>query len=272
MIPVIMTEATIYAPNPYLKIAVERANIKNKTIVLGDEYNKDCGARHYHLSDYSKKADEFTLLYKHLNFNPEAIEILCYRRWFIIHEFMEANDIEVCFHCDTDVLVFVDVNDEYYRFKDFEISLNGRTSGHTGYFTRKGLKNLCDFIFEVYKERGFWFELLETRFELSKKYGVQKGVCDMTLLGIYADHNHPKVGEMLQVGDYDYPFFDHHLRCEGEHFQMANGVKDIRYSTEYGMPWCARHDGRNTPFASIHFQGTLMKPYMKEVHEGVSKT
>jgi len=273
MIPVIMTEKTMQY-SEHLNVAVERSNFKNRTIVLGDEGNLQCGAEHHMMSDYSYRANKFAEVYTHLNFNPEWMELLCFKRWFVIHDFMEKHDIDVCFHCDSDVLVFVDVNEEYHRFKQFEMTLSGRVSGHTGFFTRNGLKKFCDFMFNVYSERGYLYELFCTIYELRQKHQVQGGVCDMTLLGEYANQNAPTIGEVSVVmegsGLSPLPFFDHHLRCEEGDFEMVNGKKNIFFLD--GLPWCRQVAGPRVPFATIHFQGALMKPLMKEFSNKALKT
>ena len=116
-----------YSNSDFLKLAILQARHFNPDcdiILLGDESNRDLKGICTHLlyknfTDSSKKLES---LYQHFSTNSYEIELFCIKRWFILFEYMKANELEWVFTADSDVLLYSSINNYFnenfqlYRF------------------------------------------------------------------------------------------------------------------------------------------------------------
>jgi len=266
-VPVIFVSKTIGIPCAYLREAMSVASRANEEVILlGDEGNKDfCVGKYFPYEEYLDSYKKFESLYVHLSTIHPEIEKFCFSRWFIIREFMERNNLTQVLHLDTDILFFANSNEEGKRFSHLDCALTGRTSGHSSYWTYEGLCKFCDYVIELYENKdNFDFQRLASIFTLRQKYGLDGGVCDMSVLEHYARYKAPHlVGELSIVSENLY--YDHIIGTD-EGFTFRDGRKEFEY--RQGVPH-AFHEKtkRLIPFATIHFQGTHNKHLIKHHHD-----
>ena len=100
----------------YLEFTLRQAKFtspSSEVILLGDDANASLGSvvRHVNIRQYSKGASEFEKVYQHFSTNPYNYERFCLQRWFMLEEFMRSSGYQEVFVCDSDVLMYADIND-----------------------------------------------------------------------------------------------------------------------------------------------------------------
>jgi len=256
-VPVVLINKTI-SQCGFLEYTVKQAcRNKNEVFLIGDAQNKHyCDgikAKWINNEIYSSCTD-FENLYEHLSTNHKAIEVFCFSRWFILRDFMRMHMYEAAVYIDSDVLYFANAEKEFKQFENYYCALSGRTSGHTSYWTLKGLEKFCNYLLRVYgHKQDYDYVRLTSIFNDRQKFGLHGGVCDMTLLEHFARYEYPHmVGEVSILTDN--PYHDH-IVSVSEGFEMDNGIKKFIIDWE-GQPYSI-HVRTNAliQFASIHCQG-----------------
>ena len=157
MIPVVLIHKGMHE---YVQYTLKQANKKNEVHLLGDTAPNIEDINFYSinnlLDDDSKK---FTDSYLHLNTTPLDYEIFCYLRWFALKKFMLENNIDTVFYIDSDVLLFPDVNEEWFKFNQYELTLLHRTAAVSSFITINALQNFCSMISQIYSnKKGYDFK------------------------------------------------------------------------------------------------------------------
>jgi hypothetical protein len=239
----------------YLPFTLGQAKMKNMqspVIIIGDDTNNILPfATHVHMNRYCKQAIEFQKIYKHFSPNGFIYEQFCFLRWFLLRDFMLAHGLKRVMHVDSDVLLYVDVNQEQENWKDYELSLiNGDCAGNMFVNSTKALEELCTIIWDMYAAPGADAKLaaiLEAR-----RRNNRQAVNDMVPLRAFYDANRHRVAEMTGLQP-DGSYWDANVHLD-EGFEMQDGRK--RYWFQDGRAYC-RHvaTSRDIWFKSLHFQG-----------------
>lgn len=264
MIPVILIHSGLH---DYLNYTIRQAS-KNNTVVLIGDQSPDLNLENFkfaNLNEYSNGFSEFENNYVHLNTTPSPYEIFCYKRWFILKNYMEKNNLDTIFYIDSDVLLFVDVNEEWEKFSQFEMTLLHRTAAISSFITRKAINNFCDMLLKVYSQKNSYpYKKIESHYRVRQSCGLPGGVCDMTLLEFFHYQSDfgggpGRVGEMMQIiNDSTY---DHNINAEDQDFEFIGGMKNIKIKD--GIPYVFNKKlNKDIKFNSLHFQGHA-KPYIK---------
>jgi hypothetical protein len=254
-IPVVFISKTL-GHRPELELVVKQAKKNNEDVfLLGDEGNKHyCPAEHQNITDYDGGVKEFEDCYEHLSTNDREIEKFCFSRWFVLRNFLEKNNYEGALYLDNDILCFADATLQYQKIKHLYCVLSGRTSGHSSYWTLEGLTKFCDYLMEVYTQKGSYdYNRLASHFTIRQHFGLPGGLCDMTLLESFARYKFPHlVGECSVASDLEW-YYDHVIH-EAEGFEHEHGIK--KFTFKQGVPYSTHLKlKKSIPFATIHFQG-----------------
>ena len=267
MIPVILIHL---GNDDYLQYSIGKALERNEVILIGND-NPNISNENFsfqNISDYI--SDDYNLFiqnYKHLSTNSHNFELFCFLRWFILKEFMFRRNIEVSFYIDSDVLLYVDVNDEYHKFSQYDFTLLHRTAAVSSFINKVGIENFCNFLNRTYSMKNTYnFEKIESHYHIRQKYGLGGGVCDMTLLEFF--HYYPdtgggpgKVGEMMSI--IDGSTYDHNINSEDQYFDFS-GIKKVQMIE--GIPYVmSKKLNKLIKFNSLHFNSgakSLMRQYM----------
>lgn len=255
MIPVVLIHKGY---QDYLKYTLQQASKDNKVYLLGDTNPKIEKVEFVHINTLSDGFDNFKNNYVHLNTTPHDYELFCYQRWFILRNFMKQNNLDVVFYVDSDVLLFVNVNDEWPKYNQFEMTLLHRTAAISSFLTYNGLNNFCNLLDSIYSDKnGYAFKKIASHFKVRKECGLAGGVCDMTLLE-YFHYNAEsgggpgRVGEMMIISDNS--TYDHNINAKDQDFSFKNGTKEIKIINKQPYVYSEKLK-KDIKFNSIHFQG-----------------
>ena len=267
MIPVILIHSGF---QDYVNYSLNKALENNTVYLVGDvdpninnENFKFLKLENYINEDFS----EFKNIYTHLSTNPYNFELFCFLRWFILQEFMEKNSLDLVFYIDSDVMLYVDVNEEWKKFEQFDFTLLHRTAAVSSFITKTGIDNFKNGLLKIYRNKNSYdYKKIESHFFTRQQFNLGGGVCDMTLLEYYHYHdsiggNPGKVGEMMVI--IENSTYDHNINAEDQYFEYENGIKKVQMIN--GVPYVnSRKLNKLIKFNSLHFNSgakSLMKYY-----------
>jgi len=259
-IPIIFTHRGY---SDYMEYSLRQAKFSNQdseVVLLGDDRNDRFDfVTHEKITDFGEKAQEFSLKYKHFSTNPYNYEMFCIQRWFIISEYMQKRGIKKAFLCDTDVLIYSDLQQALRPFQAKGIALIKRGEEYSlgiSYITLEMLILFCNYIFDCYNSDRCIAEFAQY-YQNLRKNNMLGGISDMTLISkaikaMPAD----AVSSLLEV--HDNATFDLHIgipdQMEGDYYRFFSGRKVIRW--EKGHPYCfSFRYKRLILFHLLHFQG-----------------
>lgn len=274
----------------YLKDTLWQAKQYNENVILlGDPANQhysQIGIDWQPISKYSKEANYFDTIYIDLSDTSFEFARFCFQRWFILEEFMKANNLQVCFYCDSDAMIYTDITQEYKNFLDFDMSVLfvEHHGGCFSYWNQKAISSFCDYIKKFYEDKIVITKLKEQ---------FNSGTLDQ----FYADHcpfltdfvNYNKYN--LKIGNinsiindstfdtylrYDFTWEPNHnkicrfvaknVKIEGNKNKIIDKIKDIVWINN--LPYCYNIDlGKMIRFKGLHFQDQCKKivsEYRKE--------
>ncbi len=238
-------------------------NVNSPVVLIGDTFTQDVFPyiEHVHMSRFAKQAVEFQNIYRHFSPNGPAYEMFCFMRWFILRDFMKAYGLSNIVHLDSDVLINVNVQQEQRNWLDFGLTiLRRQCAGNMFVNGTTTLDALCEIIWDLYASS-------DSEQRLALLYERDKGICDMTTLGMICDKEPHQVGEMDGIQP-DGSFWDANIKLDQGFETDSSGVKAVRWID--GRPFC-RHlaSGRDIFFKSLHYQGQskhLIEPAFREVY------
>lgn len=235
---------------PYYHEVIRQAKKYNEKVLPIDDTNDPASCN---ISLYLQSSDKFASVYEHLSTNGRDIELLCFQRWFILKDFMEKHNIDVCLHIDSDVMMYCNTDTEYEKFSQFDFTLSHRCCGSNSFFTLNGLKKFCDFLMNFYRNKNSYdYDRIAAHYHTRQKHGLPGGVCDMTLLQHYSYLHCGKIGEMMHI--IKGSTYDHNINEPDQYFRMNKGIKDITFVN--GIPHCYQEStGKQIQFRTLHFQG-----------------
>ena len=182
---------------------------------------------------------------------------------------MKNKKLNSIFYIDSDVLLYINVEEEYEKFKQFDMTLLHRCAPVSSYFNDLSIHNFCKFLLNTYENKNSYaFEKIASHFFIRQKHNLPGGVCDMTLFEYFHYHSDigggpGKVGEMMTIlNDSTY---DHNINVEDQYFSFKNGIKEFKFIEN--IPYCYSNKLKKyIKFNSIHFNSgakILMKDYFK---------
>ncbi len=254
-IPILFFHAT----NPeYLGHTLKQAKNTNPSsdiILLGDDSNNTYDfVQHHNFMDYYDTASGLEKIFFNLSTNNPQFEYICFARWFIIRDFCRKHNIDKFFYCDSDVLLYCDITEEYEKFKDYRYTLTHNISAGIAFINNiEVLDDFCKLTMDIYSKRdGFNLTKCEQHFQNLQKHGRAGGVCDMTVWHIYRNLGNPgDVGETSAI--LNNSAFDHNINGD-DGYETENGVKKVYW--QGNEPYCKNiRLNRLIKFNCLHFQG-----------------
>ena len=254
----------------YLQYSLKKALEKNRVILIGDKdpQIKNNQFKFYAVNQYiNDDFKKFATLYEHLSTNPYNFELFCFLRWFLVKELMVREKIDISFYIDSDVMLYVDVNNEIHKFKQYDFTLLHRTAAISSFITISGINNFCNLLLNIYSHKNSYkYEKIKSHFTIRQKYGLGGGVCDMTLLDLFHysadDGGGPgRVGEMMII--LDDSTYDHNINVPDQNFDFKNGIKNIQMIDKTPYVYSNKLN-KLIKFNSLHFNSsakTLMVKY-----------
>ncbi|MBW4583631.1 hypothetical protein G7B40_014020 [Aetokthonos hydrillicola Thurmond2011] len=255
------------SPN-YLKLSLKSAAKFNTNVLLiGDESNKKVWGSYWNSESLKlDKYQDFIKNYQHMSSNSEYFETMCFKRNFVLEEWMKTEDKKQVFLLDCDVVTFADYSKEILPLlpNDCAAALlatknqdNFRwsSSPHCSYWTLEALEDFTSFCIKAYKSE-------QIRNKLKDKYqwhidnNQPGGICEMTLLYLWSEENKTKVFNLASVKNdivvdncinESKNYFD-------DEYEMRFGFKKFIFKngTPYGYNNLL---SKQIKFLSIHCQG-----------------
>lgn len=268
MIPVILIHV---GNHDYMNLAAKQAAKFNEVVLIGNAPLDipEEKVKFESISQFVDGFDDFKNSYVHLNTTPYDYEVFCFHRWFILKNYMERNDLDTVFYIDSDVLLFVNVEQEAAKFEQYEMTLLHRTAAISSFITLNGLRNFCQLLLSTYGNKdGYPFKKIASHFNTRKECNLGGGVCDMTLLEYFHYNSEVgggpgRVGEMMQI--IDSSTYDHNINVADNDYSMKNGIKDVHMVG--GIPYVFNQKlKRDIRFNSLHFQGGA-KHLMRNIYD-----
>lgn len=250
---------------PYLVKVLLQAKATNpqaEIVLLGDSLLKSLSfVRHEKITNYFQSAERFAQHYsdKHMSFNSYGYELLCFQRWFILKEFMQKNNLECCFHIDSDVLIYTNLAQEIEKFLPYEMTLSLKGSAHNTFISYRGLEKFCQHLLDFYSDLELFEILRSIRQQQLQRMREQNlpenkvgGICDMTLFKQYYDRNSERIGSTSEI--INSSVYDSNINAS-RGFEMKDGIKNITWIDRkpYGKHL---ETGQFIRFNSLHFQGS----------------
>ncbi|MEQ9358331.1 hypothetical protein [Coleofasciculus chthonoplastes] len=253
----------------YLELALTTAKKYNKDVLLiGDESNQSSWDFHLMKDQLmSSLYQDFLKKYTKMSSFDSEYDLLIFERFFCLREWMKNNQINEAWLLDSDVISFNNFAEKYsiylknsiaalsipYTQKDYRWS----ASGHTSYWTFEGITSFTDFCLETYSKNS---RLLQEKYNWHIKNNIPGGVCEMTLLYLWAKER-TDVFNTAQV--YDEMTLDHSISISenfslNEYSVTIGGIKHIKFKE--GFPYCFNKKiGKDIAFLSLHCQGSSKK-------------
>ena len=261
------------------------ANPDSEIVLLGDEFSPDiAGVKRVMISDYETAAlAGFRRNYRHMSYQLEVFERVCFERWLIIAEYIRREGICKVFVADTDVMIYADLSELSRRFAStIKCGLTERedgisdkavehkpVSGHSSYWTRQAIFEFETLLTRLYVEPELR-TLLENRWAEYSKTHIYGGITDMDALGLFRR----SLGNDEFINTSTMPgcdgVFDVALcLSEGavaDQYQMRGLIKRLEWRN--GLPYgIERIPGAPVRFYTLHYQGRY-KAFMPRFYRG----
>lgn len=257
----------IHQGNPfYLHTCLHHAKVynpNNKIYLLGDECNKylaDEQISHEFITDYFTQAEAFAPLYRHYTTNPYHYNLFCFQRWFLLREFMEAKDLEQVFVCESDELLYCNVEQECPQKKfDFTILEKGLPNSIT--MSYRGIVKFTDFLTHAFSDTNMQQSLINQYYSdyfYQNKRIRMGGISDMTLFKLYFDKPDSNILDIAQP--VNNCCWDAAIQIS-HGFLMEKGIKKIAWIDN--LPYATYQNGELIRMNGLHFLGgEKMKEYL----------
>lgn len=255
--------------NEYIKYSLKQLKFSNPNsdvFLIGTNANKrHCpdNIKHVLIDDFIYSALEFSKIFQQIDksfsnsnnkkcFIPiDDYNLFCYQRWFILRDFMQANNLSKCCYLDSDCMLYTDINISTYK------SLQ---TNWIGIFNMDELNNFCSFIEKHFSDNYLLEELLKFTIGITHTF-----VSDMALLWLFNRFPENK----FKLGYFNESFFDQNIHDHNIYFtghfpelEMAEGKKKI-YLISNELYCKNLIINQFAKVNSLHFQGYDGKQYLK---------
>lgn len=187
----------------YIQIALRQAiatNPDSEIVLFGNEASPVVdGVRRVITSDYeTRQSVKFRQNYRHMSYQQEILERLCFERWLWIAEFFRREGLAKAFVMDTDVMIYTDLSKLSRMFTpavkcglaqtgdDIPDNATGYkpVSGHSSYWTARAIFELETLLLELYVNPELR-KLPETRWAEYSQTHIYGGITDMDAIGLF---------------------------------------------------------------------------------------
>lgn len=252
---------------PYLKYTLLQAkkwNPKANIYLLSDQGQNELGfVNTVDIYDFMNEIQTFNNVYKHMNTNSAQFEFACFVRWFILNSFIKKKKIKNLFYCDSDVMLFSDMQKEKENFENCRMTLVHNYAACTTFINDVSiLDEFCNFCMRTYTDKDFYFDTIKSHYDNLKKKGMPGGVCDMTLWKVFRSSIVENPGDIEdtssirgEIVNDNLSTFDHIIgSSDGYETKLDRCTKNFKWIREQPYAKHKRLD-MDVRFNSIHFQG-----------------
>lgn len=254
----------------YLKLALKTAKkYNNDVLLIGDESNKMAWDFHLMKDELTSPVyQDFLKVYTQMSSYNAEYDLLIFERFFALREWMKSNHTKEAWMLDSDVISFGNCSEKYSKYLQNSIAAlsipqhqekdyTWAAFGHNSYWTLEGITSFTDFCIETYSTN---LSVLQEKYEWHIKNNIPGGVCEMTLLYLWAKE---RTDVLNTAHVYNGITIDNWITSSGnfdlnEYPVTLGGIKHIRFKE--GVPYSFNQKlGKDVAFLSLHFQGSAKK-------------
>jgi hypothetical protein len=271
-----------HSGNPlYLQYTIKQAEKFNIVHLLGDTSNKNvceiwCESEKYVPSDYF----EFEKSFVQMSDYPLDFDLNCFKRFFIMRDYMEKHNIQQMLFADSDLLLYVDVTEYYEKYKcKASLSIPNRqdnfrwtAQAHCSFWTLEYLTDFLRFTIDFYKNN---IEILQDKYNYHITHSIRGGVCDMTLLYLWSCSKESILNICESI---DGAVFDHCISDSGNYYDNEYKYNVVLQAKKVVfdemVPYCEKTDGERTKMYALHCQGSAkaLIPHLLDGNMGTLAT
>ena len=247
----------------YMEYSLRQAKYSNpdsEIVLLGDASNDRFDfITHVNMEDYFSLTAELTEKYHHYSTNPYDYELFCIQRWFVLKEYMKQMNIEKCFVCDSDVMIYSNISQALIPFQKAAIALIQNKDIYSlgiSFLDVNSVENFCNYILRCYSSEDNLKQFEKYYLDTVAEYTVG-GVSDMYLIAKWIKDNtfDNIMNFMIMNND---TIFDNHigtsLQGKDDSYKFRWGRKIITWQDN--LPYCYSYKyKKNIGFHLLHFQG-----------------
>ncbi len=183
-------------PHEYLVAAALQARLTNPTspvIVFHDwaavpPALANNAVHCVHVKDYYGECETVDALWFNMSQNGSDYERWCMERWMIIRNFMRAHGLGQCFACDSDVLIFSELERVKHHFADVDFTLSHLTWGCVFIFNTRVLDVFHDLVVELYRRQtSLYWHVLDRLGILRPGARTLMPLADTVLINIFSE-------------------------------------------------------------------------------------
>jgi len=196
------------------------------------------------LGEHYKAASKFMQLYRHVSANDFRYELICFRRWFYIRDFVRRHGITRFCMFDCDILLFSPVEVFAAEFGEYPA---GNWAWANTISSLEALDLICEHFETVFRNRRLLASIAE-----KYRLGATPHLSDMLALFELAE-GHPAFlnQHTLRARGFD----DNINGSSSGLFVMDGPIKSLTVGAN-GIPLARRtSDGAEVPFHFLHFAG-----------------
>lgn len=251
----------------YVKYCIKQTEKYNEKVVfLGHPSMKSYAKEFEDVTEYElPRYEEFKSVFVNMSDYKESWTLSCFKAYFAYEEYMKRHGIEECMILDSDVLIYhtFTTEDEYSK-KDaallvplsqkmddvpFDNDMDWVAAGIVGYFKCSAMTAFCDYLIDMFRNHQ---DVMEKKWELHKKYKIDGGICDMTLMYLWYKSNEDNIYNLLNEKAPLY--FDENLADVRGFMPGKYGLKKVGF--EKHKPYVVLENGEKKNTLMLHFVGT----------------
>lgn len=243
----------------YLDFSLNQAylsNPENDIYLITDQItNKYSFVKYININTFSDSANQFEKVYHHMSTNSYQAELFCFKRWFIIKDFLASRKLDKFLYLDSDLMLYCKADDYFSDFNSYQFTITNKQGPQCSYFSSaKYLSQFCDFVMKMYTDENYKARFEEKHLQHVKQK-LNGGICDMTAFIEY-QKDFPGSAKDLSVMENNSVFDDNFNFSDG--FEMTEEGKRIVFenSNPYGF---LQGKSEKIKFNSLHFQGPAKK-------------
>lgn len=208
------------------------------------------------IKPYSTFADKFASVYVHHSINPHEFELRCFQRWCVIIQYARAIGLSRFFCCDSDVLVFDDLELASKQWEGCQLTM---PMGSSFIYDVRALELFVRFFMWYYQKPNS-----RLRLQLEQEYieGKRSSISDMTLADSFL-----KVIKTKDAADWTQNIIVDPNIALINNYHSRDGQKRIYWIL--GRPYCVTEDNRIVRMVSVHCWGkakTHMRQFLDEAY------
>lgn len=259
---------------PYLKTMIKCAETNNVVHLIGDKSNREVCSIWAEAEDYIPKLYyEFEKVFEQMSDYSLEFDLNCFKRFFIMYEYMKRNNIPKMMFADSDLMIFFNIS-EFYNNNPCSVSLSipyrqdnyrWTAQAHCSLWTIESLKDFLIYTIDIYTSHK---EKLKEKYQYHCEHSLKGGVCDMTLLYLWSQ-GRKDVFNICKVKDG--AVFDHCIGQSSNYYDdeykynSVLRVKKVKFIN--GIPYSFTKDGNKVRMLALHCQGSS-KTVMKDLADG----